>query len=547
MCHISSGNIPKATQKSEPNPVERPKRSPISGVVTEIPSLISADALRIGLDSTSPSEVERLDATINPVEPNGKTEMQERRPANSKICEAYEELFTKLFTHHEPGREHYVYDRELAELAKSLGLAADVLIKNALEELRATGPALILNQHGRILDPEALGKHFSSLYALASDKVDFYVLHHTQQLESPTIPLSLSFKAAAGEVIKAGEAITLMLVKNPPESAALEIRKFSEKHLHGIMSLWSDREFQKTAEISPGLGDYLRHATVRILSTGKNLNVGEILKGLNERLEEEGGFEDKAWLRVVKGISQKEKNESLKQVLLPCLGIVGCVKLAESFMPGALHAIGGALDDLFGAIIPSVSQSLGHKDLSWRARLKHAMPAIKGGMVGLGCAFLLGWGSGALYSATSSSLMHASAGFLFALACCAGTIGTSVSALRQSWKGIHDLGADARYGRFVERLSFAQKCKLAFQEAILDVPFRIGQNLIGIPIQIATGIASGPMGFFHNSIFIMIIGGIETVLGAATAYAAPHLSKGRSARQLSRIEEKPSRGVKGEE
>ena len=49
--------------------------------------------------------------------------------------------------------------------------------------------------------------------------------------------------------------------------------------------------------------------------------------------------------------------------------------------------------------------------------------------------------------------------------------------------------------------------------------------MIGVPFQIALGIAAGAFGFFHNTIFIMIEGMAETLLGAATTFAYPRIAR----------------------
>jgi hypothetical protein len=269
------------------------------------------------------------------------------------------------------------------------------------------------------------------------------------------------------------------------------------------------------------LKDYLQHATVIILNTGQNPGVNKITARINEHLEKHGGFEDTHWLRVVKGIAQDEKKESLKQTLGVCIPIVVVIKIAETVLPNILHAVGGILDDLFGAIIPDVSQSMGDRNLPLKERLKKAWPVLKGGLLTLPVAFALGYFSAVLYGKTHAAVLHMAAGVLFALACCLGTLGTSLAAFKKAYSSIEELQKNKEHGFLVAHLTGFEKTKLAFKESITDVPFRVGHTMIGIPFQIVLGLAAGAFGFFHNSIFIMVEGMAETLLGALTAFAYP--------------------------
>jgi hypothetical protein len=79
---------------------------------------------------------------------------------------------------------------------------------------------------------------------------------------------------------------------------------------------------------------------------------------------------------------------------------------------------GGVLDDLFGAVIPDVSQSMGDRELPFSERFKKAWPVLKGGLITLPLAFAMGWFSAKLYGMSASVVIHMLAGALFALACC---------------------------------------------------------------------------------------------------------------------------------
>jgi hypothetical protein len=351
------------------------------------------------------------------------------------------------------------------------------------------------------------------------------VIYDKSQLDGPHLPLSHSYKEEFRKIIARGEAAAVLLVKHPPEETALEILKVSEKSLEGLMSFWTHQYFQQTSDIRGNLRDYLQHATVRVLHTGHDPEVEKITEGINEHLEKHGGFEDKHWIRVVKGVARDEKKKSLKQALGVCIPVVVVVKIVEHVLPNILHAVGGMLDDLFGAIIPDASQSMGDSDLPFSERFKKAWPVLRGGLITLPLAFGLGLFSAKLYGMSASVAVHMLAGGLFAIACFAGTLGTSIAAFRKSYSAIEKLQEDKKYWRLVGDLTVSEKAKLAFREAIMDVPFRVGHTVIGIPFQLTLGIAAGAFGFFHNSIFIMAEGMAETLLGSVTAFVYSYIAR----------------------
>lgn len=395
----------------------------------------------------------------------------------------------------------------------------------ALEQLKAHFEKLCLSPEGRIINPEEIGGHFNALLRIVSNNVDLFVIYDESQLDEPHLPLSQSYKEEFRKIVARGEAAAVLLVKHPPGETALEIRKVSEKSLQGLMSLWSDEHFQETSEIRDSLRDYLQHATVKVLHTGNDPEVDKIAGSINQHLEKHGGFEDSHWIRVVKGVAQDEKKESLKQTLGVCIPIVVVIKIIEHVLPNILHAVGGVLDDLFGAIIPDVSQSLGHSALPFSERFKKSWPVLKGGLITLPLAFAMGWFSAKLYGMSASLVIHMLAGILFALACCAGTLGTSVAAFRKAYIAVGKLQEDKKHAYLVARLSNFEKIKLAFNESIMDVPFRMGHTVIGVPFQVALGIAAGAFGFFDNSLFIMVEGMAETLLGSITAFVYPYIAR----------------------
>ncbi|MCP4216447.1 MAG: hypothetical protein GY765_17485, partial [bacterium] len=376
-----------------------------------------------------------------------------------------------------------------------------------------------LDHRGRIHNAANLGEHFLALYRIITTNVDIFVLHSELQLDSGHLPLSGSMVKAFKEVIGKGEAAAILLVKHPPEETAKEIRKVVDTSLNGLMSLWADKRFKNSPAIRDGLRDYLMHATVRVMTTAEEPGLNRKIAAINEHLEVHGGFEDSHWIRVVKGVAQDEKKESLKQTLGVCIPIVVAIKIMEHLVPNAIHAVGGVLDDLFGAIIPDVSQSMGDKKEPMKVRFARAWPILKGGLISLPAALFLGWFSAYLHGTSDAVAVHILAGVTFSFACFGGTLGTSVAAFRKSYGDIKVLEEDKTYGCLVADLTDFEKAKLAFNDSIMDVPFRVGHTVVGVPFQIALGVAAGAFGFFHSSIFIMVVGMAETVLGSVTAFA----------------------------
>ena len=488
---------------------------------------------------------------------NKSTPVQEARQvqiptAGNKVVEAYSEVIQKLFLGKRNSPEqHVLYGHELARAAEALQIGPQELAEKALCELRSNGEHMRLDQFGRAANSGKVGRHFEAICGLIAGHVDLYIVHDEAQLKQGVLPLSASYREQFKAILDTAEVAVLIIAKTPPESAAIEIRKITDQRLHGLMGFWAEPDFQRSAEMSPALRDYLSHATVRVLCTGKQERANQLALALNQHLERAGGFEDSHWVRMVKGISQGEKQESLKDAFRVCIPVVALVKALEHFAPGALHVVGGVLDDLFGAIIPDASQSMGRKDLPYPERVKHAWPVLKSGLLSLPIAGALGWLSSAAYDAAHSGWaqhaagtiglsspaipLHVAAGLLFAFACCAGTLGTSIAAYRKARRAIKSLETDKEYGRFVKHLTPLQKTWLAFKESILDIPFRVGHTVIGVPFQIGLGVAAGLGGFFHNGNFVTIEGVAETVLGAAAVFIYPYIARRKQYCSLRRL------------
>lgn len=438
----------------------------------------------------------------------------------------YIEIIKTLFVGSKRGKQRGIYKRKVEKVGmKKFLLRNQNFVHAGLEQLRTHFKELRLSPEGRILNPKKIGDYFNALLRIVSNNVDLFVIYDESQLNGLHLPLSQSYKEEFRKIVARGEVAAVLLVKHPPEETAFEIRRVSEKSLQGLMSLWTDEHFQKTSEIRDSLREYLHHATVKVLHTGYDPEVVKITGNINQHLEKHGGFEDTHWVRVVKGVAQDEKKESLKKALGVCIPIVVVIKIVEHVLPNILHAIGGMLDDLFGAIIPDVSQSMGDRELPFSERFKKAWPVLKGGLITLPLAFAMGWFSAKLYGMSTSVVVHMLAGVLFALACCAGTLGTSIAAFRKAYTAIEKLQEDKKHAYLVSGLSDFEKIKLAFNESIMDVPFRVGHTVIGVPFQIALGIAAGAFGFFHSSLFIMVEGMAETLLGSITTFVYSYIAR----------------------
>lgn len=438
----------------------------------------------------------------------------------------YNEIIQKLFVGREGKKQPVIYSRKVEKVGmEKFSLLSQNFVHAALEQLSTHFKELRLSPEGKILNPREIGDYFNALLRIVSHNVDLFVIYDENQLNGSHIPLSRSYKEEFRKIVARGEAAAVLLVKHPPEETALEIRRVSEKSLQGLMSLWTDRHFQETSEIRENLRNYLQHATVTVLHTGNDPEVDKIAGSINQHLEKHGGFEDTHWIRVVKGVAQDEKKESLKQALGVCIPIVVIIKIVEHVLPNIIHAVGGVLDDLFGAIIPDVSQSMGGRELPSSERFKKAWPVLKGGLITIPLAFFMGWFSAKLYGMSTSVVIHMLAGVLFALACCAGTLGTSIAAFRKSYTAIEKLQKDKKHAYLVSHLSGFEKFKLAFNESIMDVPFRMGHTVIGVPFQIVLGIAAGAFGFFNSSLFIMVEGMAETLLGSLTTFVYSYIAR----------------------
>lgn len=473
----------------------------------------------------SPQEVTHDEVGKPPTGPAGE----------SPLGAAWREVFTKLLVSENGAKQRLVYDRELAALERSRGDLPNTLLERAFAELSAAHESLIVDKKGRISNPVEVGDAFAAVYGLVTTKVDVSVALNRDQLCAREFPLSYKTAGYLAPIVKEGHAVIVMVAKEPPQSAAEELRRIAEEKFGGIISLWQNRELWDHVGASQALQDYLRFATVRIVTTAHDPLLSQLARGINMHIERQGGFEDSQWIALVKGVTQGDRHHALKEALLVCGPVVLGVKALESFAPGLMHTVGGALDDLFGAILPDVSQSMGKKGLPFAERFKEAWPVLRAGLSSLPIAMGCGWLAATLHAGSDSVGMHAVSGALFALACSLGTLGTSIGAYAKASRSIEKLRTDATIGGYVEKLGTWGRMKLALQESIFDVPFRVGHTVIGVPLQFALGITAGIGGFFDNGLFVMAEGMLETVLGAGTAFGYPVVKSAYDTWRLKRV------------
>ena len=452
---------------------------------------------------------------------------------HDKVHQALDEVFKKLFLPKEGESAKFIYSTEAQGIATELGIDTETLVARALAELSQNTKQLLVNVHGRITNPEQVGKHFQKLFELISEHVDIHLYKSKAQLRDAEFPFSPSIARSLETIIERGEVAVITFIKKPPETAAIEIRKVADESLNGLMTLWSHPKVLENLKITPSLRDFINYATVHVHSTGTDSVALATTHKLNQLFEKEAGFEKRHSLAILKSISHDEQHESLSAALKVCIPILLAGKVLEKYFPGGMHIVGGMLDDLFGAILPNVAVSMGRKDLPKEERWAQAKPVLTAGLLSLIPAAGFGWASTALYASSSSPVVHALSGVLFAFACSAGTVGTSISALRHSYKSLCDLEKkDDAIGAVVRGMSRYEKMTIAFRDAILEVPFRVGHTLLGVPTQIALGVAAGLGGFFHNGLFVAVEGMAETGLGLATTYLYEPFNRWRHERRL---------------
>jgi hypothetical protein len=468
--------------------------------------------------------------------PQGGARRLAPEPRGQLLREAHREVINKIFLARDDGVPMLLYHQELGKVAAKFSMEPKELLAKALLELDNYRGVLQYDLRGRIQEPSLLGPHFEAVIKLVNSKLDMYVIHTAEQLYAPELPLSKSYAKGLRGILAAHESAILILVKDPPQEAVDEIVKVTKEHLGGMMSLWADPRYRERLPLSERLQRFLSFATVRLMTTGDNPEAEAIARQMNQQLEGKGGFEDKHWVRVVKQISLNEQHHALKESMIVCAPVLGAVQLLDKFAPALMHSVGGALDDVFGSIGPNIYQSFRKAGLTLKEKFMDAKSAIALGVVSIPLSAFMGHYAAQLFSQATTPTQKVVAGVTFAIACSVGTILSSAGAIYDTASKLGKLANHPTVGDLAGQLSFAQRCKAAFNDAILNVPFRIGHTLIGVSAQIGLGVAAGLFGFFNNKWFVAGEGMLESLAGIAVALSYPLVARHFHAKRLKEAE-----------
>jgi len=432
-------------------------------------------------------------------------------PGDGKMVrDAYREVILKLCSNLP---ERYNYFEDLSEIAKKSGTTADQVVKLALSQLRAG--TLKLDSLGRVENAKEIGNEFSQVYEFLFKNVDMFFIFDKEQLSDRKFYLPQKYRDAIGEMVDEKDVAAVIIAKEMPERAKQEVRELCHD-LGG--TFWLNNGFLDKVKMSSHLRSYLKLGTVRVLCTkDRTTESNAIARSINEGMEEKHGFQDHCLSRLMDYLIQNEKSESLKDALKLGFVVGVVVKLIDLVAPKWLHVIAGVIDDIVFGILPDVFQSIVRGVGTKWEQLKKAGSVFFGGAVGLPASFLFGWVSTLLYHQGAPLAERMLAGFCFAIACGIGTVGTSIAAVIREFKAIKKFYAE-------NGLEGSTKIylKKAFQDSILRVPFRIGHTIIGLPAQIAFGMAAGAFNFFHHWVFVSVEGMLETILGIAVAFSFSH-------------------------
>ncbi|MFA6214265.1 MAG: hypothetical protein WC717_03230 [Candidatus Micrarchaeia archaeon] len=397
--------------------------------------------------------------------------------------------------------------------------------RKALSQLKES--TLIADGCGRARNTHELGRELAETIKFINGVADIFVLVDKRQLEDGKFPFSSAYKQQIGSMLDNGakEAVVVILVKTPPKAIRNEVLRATEKEFGGLTSWLNDvgRHADKT---SPQLQDYLAHSTIRILCTGSHPGLREMENRLNSKIEGQDGPERHHVARVVRSISEDQKVDALKKVGMICVSMLAAVGVLKLLIPSWINVVGGVLGDIIGAVMPNISQSFKAFG-TFRQNLRDIMPMVKGSIVGLGVSFVLGLCSTLIYSEAAPLLQRTWAGLLYGLACSSGAVFVSIAATRDAYREISRQAiAESR------QLGIGKKLRMAFQEAQLNVPFRIGSNLVAIPLQIVLGGLSGAFGFFTSGLFIIAEGVMDPILGTLSAFAYPKMAELRHMKKM---------------
>ena len=447
-----------------------------------------------------------------------------------KLAEAYKKAFNKLLCERE-GK--YTYASELDACAKKKGYSSGSgLLTLAISQLGSG--ELLADSSGRITNARELGGALSDVLGFLKKKVSLWVFVDESQLSSSDFPLSKSHRQEFSEIIRSsgnGEAAILMMVKSPPLPVAEEVERLREEKYGGLSSQLGEKNRGNYGEIMDGqLAGYFDFATIRVLSTGgKESKANQAARRLNNELELSGGAEESHAARVAISLFENGKNETLWRALRVCTLVIAAISALNRFAPGVKHLFGGVADDFFGSFISGVSQSWNKAGSFWQ-NARRAAPVLLCGLAGMLVSLSLAFSSTLIYSDGASAGQRVAGGAAFALACCSGTLGTTVGAVVKAYNEISSM-KDTLH----EKLGAFGKVKEAIREAVLRIPFRLGNTMIGVPMQLLLGLAAGAFCFFQSGIFIVAEGMLETAAGVLTAFLYPKVADSLHMRKLKQL------------
>jgi len=424
---------------------------------------------------------------------------------------AYNLLFDRLYA-----KEGYNYMPELGKKAEKLGLPPGKLLAKAREQLES--PCLRFDRKGRIRGAKKAGNELAAVLGCTYENMKVFVVADGAQLSGGNSPLPKGYYGKFDAINGMGDATVVAFAKALPSSLQSEAREIGKEKFHSLS--WLDNPLLwHHAGMSGNMLNFLRHDTIWVGCTGTECRL--VAMQMDRELEQPHGFERQYMKRLVRAMSEKEKADTLSSVLLVCGAVAGIIEGLKHIYPVAMYVAGGALSDVFGAIIPDVSQSVSHvKEQSashakrfW-SKAKAGWKVFLGGAAGLPFALAAGWLASYLYSPAAPMEIRVLAGALFGLACAAGTVGTSVAATIGAYRAFSSLEKEGMKAK----ASTGKRAWEAMNEAILKVPFRIGHTVLGLPLQLAYGMLAGAFLFFDKSWFVISEGVLEIVLGALFAF-----------------------------
>ena len=448
------------------------------------------------------------------------------------VRSAYAEVILKLCSNLV---KRYNYFDELSAIPDKSGITTYKLIDLAVSQLKEG--TLKLDSLGRVENAKEIGNEFSQVYEFLFKRTDLFFIFDKEQLSDGRFYLPQKYREAIGKMVDADDVAAVIIAKEMPERAKKEVRELSDR-LGG--TFWLNNGLLDKVEMSTLLRNYLKYGSVRVLCTkDRTAESNAIARAINEGIDEKHGFQAHQTERLMDYLVHSEKGESLKGALKICIPMVGAIKVLDHFFPGLTHVVGGALDDIFGAILPDASQSMGKGESpaedgitrnflqramrsiqSFAKRAGHAIPVALAGMAFIPSAFLFGYLSKVLYAPDSSVARKFLAGACFGLACGIGTVGTSIAATLREKKAIAKFHKD-------NGLPKGNYLKKAIHDSIFRIPFRIGHTVWGLPLQIGMSAAAAATSaaVFSHWLFVSGVGMMETILGMIFAFGYTHYAE----------------------